>query len=680
MRLSKGNNHLGGTDVTDNTYNFAGELTASTRAHTANSATTTIASRYEYDHMGRKKATFASINGQPEIVLSKLDYNEVGQLLKKDLHSTDNGANFMQSMDYAYNERGWMRKINDALTVTANRVFGMELAYGNKADAFNGNIGGASWQTKVPPGLGLFQQVQGNVYNYDKLNRLTSAVYNSSGSANKFNEELAYDLMGNITNLKRKNAVSGYLNNFTYNYTSGGVAGNRLMGVSDAGTAAQGSNYTYNANGSQITDSRKGLGIVYNELNLPSTISKASTGESIAYTFDATGNKLKKVSGLTVRDYAGGIEYNNGAIDFIQTEEGRALPGSPYTYEYMLKDHLGNTRATVKQNGDIVQVQDYYAFGMEMNPGNMVAANPDNRYTYNGKETQKELGLDQLDYGARFYDPVIGRWNVVDNKAEAYESVSPYVYAVNDPVNAIDPDGNLVIFVNGFVPGQWLNQNNRKYSSNGSSNPYYRPYPPSRALTNNYPQNLGKSFDYWGDIDNAFMQGYTDNHSMYINGSSDNTSDASDRFSEGVTSANNLISQLDGGKISLADGETIKIVGHSQGGAFAAGMASVLSKNKKYASVIQEVVYLEPHQPADFNHPSSINGIQISSPDDLVASKNIYPLFKGETSYSRINGIRRFITNDTHKGDSLRGHSVGTNLDEIASYFRSLGVKVTVTE
>jgi RHS repeat-associated protein len=55
---------------------------------------------------------------------------------------------------------------------------------------------------------------------------------------------------------------------------------------------------------------------------------------------------------------------------------------------------------------------------------------------------QEELGLNMYDYGARNYDPSLGRWINPDALSEEFSDYSPYVYAFNDPIRHIDPDGN----------------------------------------------------------------------------------------------------------------------------------------------------------------------------------------------------------------------------------------------
>jgi len=413
---SKSNHHLNGTDVVDNTYNFSGELTASTRTHTAGSSTTTIANRFEYDHMGRKIASFENINNQGEVALNHLEYNEIGQLVKKNLH------NDTQVTTFAYNERGWMKN-------SISDQFSMKLDYEDgAAQGYNGNITKQywAWSNTASPTANIFN------YGYDKLNRLGTAATTAGVS---MSEALTYDVMGNIKSLNRDGAGVK-----VYNYYNSGNS-NRLQSVSGLTTQ----NYEYDANGNATKDGLSGISLTYNYLNLPATaVRTTGSAVNLSYTYDATGNKLAKNSSGMVRNYVNGIEYkpDGTTIDIIHTEEGIARnSGGTYSYEYNLSDHLGNVRATFYKNPvtnqlEVLQQDNYYAFGLRKEP---VVKAGTNKYLYNGKELQEELGA--YDYGARFYDPVIGRWNVVDPLAENYQYWSPYNYATDDPISIIDPDG-----------------------------------------------------------------------------------------------------------------------------------------------------------------------------------------------------------------------------------------------
>ncbi len=62
------------------------------------------------------------------------------------------------------------------------------------------------------------------------------------------------------------------------------------------------------------------------------------------------------------------------------------------------------------------------------------------RHLYNGKELQVDLA-NQYDYGARFYDPLIARWNVIDPMAENHYNVNPYNYVLNNPLIYYDQYG-----------------------------------------------------------------------------------------------------------------------------------------------------------------------------------------------------------------------------------------------
>lgn len=409
-------------DVVSTEYNFAGQPLTITRKHYKDVSGTatlqlTLNDEQVYDHTGRPIQSKNKVNTEAEVVLSQNDYNEIGQLSTKHLHSEDGGGNWLQSVSYAYNERGWMRT-----STSSSNLFNMELKYNNPSTGtanYNGNISqmGYSYATSSSVNRTF-------TYTYDELNRLTNAEL---ASGTTLNEALSYDDLGNIKTLERGGSGHGTLD---YGYTNG-----RLTGVT--GYAAR--SYGYDRNGNATSDGGTKM-IGYNMLNLPDTV-KVSNTVILKYYYDAAGQKLRSLSTADgTREYIGGIVYEGSNLRNISTAEGRITHNSGvFKYKYDLKDHLGNVRVTFDKNtstgnAEMVQADEYYAFGLR---SGLYDNSNGNRYLYNGKERQVDLE-NQYDYGARFYDPVIGRFTGVDPIAEKFPHVTTYNYAENEPVSSID--------------------------------------------------------------------------------------------------------------------------------------------------------------------------------------------------------------------------------------------------
>ncbi|MBF04855.1 MAG: type IV secretion protein Rhs [Flavobacterium sp.] len=468
-------NHLGGYTQVDSKLDWAGktEYTITTHKYDTNATALTVRDNFFYTAQDRLELHTQQINGGSTQLITKNTYDELGQLTSKNVGGSDtSGATGLQTVDYSYNIRGWLKGINDVNNLGTD-LFAFKINYNTPEEAtalFNGNISETYWKSSNDTELRKYN------YNYDHLNRLLGAEYKkpeaSVPDTHAYDETLTYDKNGNIVTLQRNGGMIGGLPNpiddliYTYHTTNK----NQLVKVfddesnpqgfnddGDGSTDFNGNDYLYDDNGNMIKDDNKGItNIVYNHLNLPTSILFGAN--KIDYIYNAIGQKVaKKVTEnstvVTTYYLAGGFQYINTLLKLFPHPEGyvdASFQKGRYLFNYIFNytDHLGNIRLSYKKdfattNGvTILNENSYYPFGLRYdNYNNTSNLQPNYKYKYNGKELQDELGLNFYDYGARNYDPAIGRWMNIDPLAENSRRWTPYNYAYNNPMYFVDPDG-----------------------------------------------------------------------------------------------------------------------------------------------------------------------------------------------------------------------------------------------
>ncbi|WP_264536587.1 RHS repeat-associated core domain-containing protein [Flavobacterium sp. N1736] len=437
------NNFLATENTAKSNLDFTGKILETTSTHKkTNAPDITIVDTYTYDHIGRTLNQKQKINNQPQEIIVSNTYDNLGQLITKSVGG-------VQTVNYNYNARGWLKDINDVNNIGSS-LFAFKINYNTPSAGtpfFNGNISQTLWKTAHTD-----TSLRSYLYSYDALNRLIDAKDN----LDRYNERQSYDKNGNIMTMFRNgNTILntpnyGTIDNLTYAYDNG----NKLLKVEDSSGNTQGFNngnsgsnidYGYDVNGNMTADGNKEIvAVAYNYLNLPTNISFSSG--SIDYKYDAQGLKQQKIAGSITTQYAGGFQYENNVLQFFPHPEGYVRYNSGvYEYIYQYKDHLGNVRLSYNKNLNIIEENNYYPFGLKQSSHINIVTNQGNataqKYKYNGKELQDELGLNVYDYGFRLYDPAIGRMQNPDPLAELAYDLTPNRYCFNNPMRFIDPSG-----------------------------------------------------------------------------------------------------------------------------------------------------------------------------------------------------------------------------------------------
>ena len=367
------NDFLNTLDIIESDFDFVGKVLETKTKHIKDTNNPIIIEDYfTYDHSGRLLTQTQELDnsGQIELIINN-HYDELGQLEQKNIggmaNATPEASTGLQTIDYDYNIRGWLKSINTPSSLGTD-LFAFEIDYNNPQDLnkalFNGNISETSWITAND------NKLRGYDYTYDALNRIKTGRYlgnhtlvgNPNVTENYDLSNVNYDKVGNITSLRRIGLVTGsylmdVIDDLNYTYQSNS---NKLIAVSDNGSKdgfidgnLDPNDYLYDVNGNMIQDLNKGiLNIDYNHLNLPTYIEISSSDHegNISYIYDANGIKLRKiVSSSSITDYAGNFIYeDNGSghqLKFFSHPEGYTEPTNlGYNYVYQYKDHLGNVR------------------------------------------------------------------------------------------------------------------------------------------------------------------------------------------------------------------------------------------------------------------------------------------------------------------------------------------------
>ena len=249
--------------------------------------------------------------------------------------------------------------------------------------------------------------------------------------------------------------------------------------------------------------------------------------------------------------------------------------------------------------------------------------------------------------------------------------------AENESENkTFDSQGNITFYVNGFLPqrdylGNQSRQDAQENDAEGNGEIMYEDQ-----------SEIKGGEGYWGAIDDKLEERFTGKEpnadsTFYFDGSAGPLSSAKDRMEYGEAAGHMIIRQLQDGSFNLDDNgcipDDINIVGHSMGGAYAAGLAkTLLTHNEEQGKTVfnvRAVYYFAPHQPADIEHPSQVRGVQYSHKNDVVSSEgsnasSLWGLIpKASGSYlAPISGIHEFMVHDTPGLDqSLLGDRGGHN-------------------
>ena len=303
-------------------------------------------------------------------------------------------------------------------------------------------------------------------------------------------------------------------------------------------------------------------------------------------------------------------------------------------------NHLGSTSYITDDKVNITQYDAYLPYGELLVDEH--SSSEDLPYKFNGKQFDEETGL--YYYGARYLNPMASIWYGVDPLAEKYKSIGAYVYCSANPIRLIDSDGKKILFVNGY----W------------------------NSFIGGLIGSSSAGANYWGDgftvAAKSFFKDYSPiNSTNFIDGSSlwGGDMSGSDRYAAGYKFAKDNLNRLTSG---MKKGESFKMVTHSEGSAYGAGVAQyLLDAGYKVTTIL----HLSSDEGDEFSTPKTPYTLQLSYEGDWVTGnktiKNVDKvgeIKKGNLSWDTVHGTTK-NKNIFNAAKDLKKVTLQLNIGEI---------------
>ena len=390
-------------------------------------------------------------------------------------------------------------KSSMSTSLYTDETFGSETV---STSLFNGNISSMVTSFQKPVSAGGGKEAIAYKYNYDQLNRIrrmkswnVNLSANTIGTAASAASEYTFDRNGNILTQKNTSFTNVIFDDQVYSYdkTSGKLNSNKLTGITEAGASyaaiddlPSNSTYQYDAIGNLIQDSQAGITNIDWFANGKVKKVYLSGSNSLEFTYDAFGNRVKKISTVSgiikttyyaydaagkvmatyFKDGSSEIQLRDmsifssnriGLLNVMQNLSSLSIT-SPYKltqgkrwYEMVnltgniisvISDHRygsGSSSASYFSTADIISANDYYPFGMYSRTNNSVQY----LYGFQGQEKEDEIngigGLYAYEY--RMHDSRTGRFWSLDPLEKKYPYNSPYAFSENRVIDCFELEG-----------------------------------------------------------------------------------------------------------------------------------------------------------------------------------------------------------------------------------------------